>query len=226
MDSSYWNNCQPKVVLQRTTKLFYNQYLGKLAYSLQDARYIKRFAAGAIPLETKSPPWGSKTRPIDRDSLEDFRKAKVQHKVKVRIYEDTFTVYANTEDELKKFNNSLPVQHHMRVETVSLPDPKEIAQLVNGDIVIPDSHRAGKLKVIVRDGKYDAELLKTIIAWLRNDPGVELTASIEKVSLVLRGGSQRYIYGCYFYVDDETTITMLNLMHPTFVRNYHKISGA
>ena len=226
MDSLYWRNCQPKVVQQRTTKLFYNQYLCKLAYSLQDARYINRFVAGTIPLETKTGYWVNTQRPIDRDSLEDFREAKSAHKFKFRVDDTTFTVYANTEDELKKFNDSLPAQHHMRVESVSIPDPKQIAQLTNGEIVIPDSQRAGKFKVIVRDSKYDVALLKTIIAWLANNPEVELTASIEKLCLDRYTFSHRYIYGCYFYVNDEATITMLNLMHPRFVRKWHKISSS
>lgn len=225
MDSSHWRNCQPRVVLQRTTKLFYNQYLCKLAYNLQDARYINRFAAGTIPLETKTSYWANSQRPIDRDSLEDFRKAKSAHKLKFRVDDSTFTVYANTEDELKKFNDSLPVHHRMRVESVSIPDPTQLAQLANGEIVTPDSQRAGKLKVIVRDGKYDVALLKTIVTWLTDSPEVELTASIEKLGLDRYQAYERYIYGCYFYVNDETTITMLNLMHPGFVRKWHKISA-
>ena len=204
--------------------MFFNRYLCRLCYGLDQAWYINRFAEGDLPEYCRRSNFTDPDRLLDKASIEEFRRVKNLYPFKYRLDKQKFIVYANTEDELKKFNDSLAVQHHMRVEAVSLPNAADVAQLTAGEIVTPDSQYAGRLKVYIRDGKYEVDLLATIVDWLEKCAVVDLPEGTKKMLLTRGQYTNRYIYGCYFYITDESAITMLSLMHPKFVRKWHKIS--
>jgi hypothetical protein len=125
--------------------------------------------------------------------------------------------YAETEDELKVVAQSLSKEEC--ILAVTGPAPGTESMLI-GDKIIASKKIVHRYKIMLRDGNYNRDA-KTQILTLLEDMGTEV-----KIPASLRHGLTREYTGMwntFFYANEESVITMLNLVHPGIVGKIHEV---
>ena len=231
MDNKYWDKFNKKIAFDTTQKLFFNKYLYKMSIKASCARYInaaknKPIADYITILERNRAlyssrfSWGQVIKPsADVDLLENLRTVSKLHEFKYRAEASKFSVYTNTEDELKLFHGALTGKYQYLVSDLSSPAANTIALLQQGRIL--NGNTGFKYKVMLRDGKYDPAAKKQALVYLEN-----LGTNV-KLSKTVKGhlaSPYSYVWGAWFYVNDLTDLTFLALILPNCIGKTYEIT--
>jgi hypothetical protein len=235
MDTSFWIRCNPKVTVDHTFKKFYGKFLYKIVVYCPAGRLIDNKGPMGEELEhrknvykhiSQTGWWGQRqNRDLDRadvallETLRSIRKSSTG--IKLRVEEPRIQIYASTEDELVNL-----VLEHLQpfvrnIESVSGPANEEATEILNSGAIIRKTDNGYAYKVILRDGRYGAEIKETILQYLDNLQ-IEV-AGVPKSCREMFTKTSAYIWNCYFYTNDPSVTTFLNLIQPGLVSNIHKL---
>lgn len=235
MDTSFWIRCNPKVTVEHTVKKFYGKFLYKIVIYCPAGRLIDN--KGPMDKEltrrkeiykhvNQSGWWGARqNRDLDHASiplLETLRSIrKSSSGVKLRVEEPRIQIYAATEDELVNL-----VLDHLQpfvksIESVSGPANEEAVEVLNSGAIIRKTDNGYTHKVVLRDGRYRMEVKETILQYL-DSLQVEI-AGIPNSCREMFTKSSSYVWNCYFYTNDPSVTTFLNLIQPGIVSNIHEL---
>jgi hypothetical protein len=235
MDTSFWIRCNPKVTVEHTTKKYYGKYLYKIVVYCPAGRLIDSKGAMTVELThrkevtkhiNQSGWWGARhNRDLDSADVHFLNVLRGIRKnpngIKMRVEEPRIQIYAQTEDELV----NLVIDHLQpflrNIENVAGPANEEAAEILNSGAIIRKTNNGYSHKVILRDGRYSVEIKETILQYLE---GLQLeTAGIPKSCREMFTKSSRYVWNCYFYTNDPSVTTFLNLISPGIVSNIHEL---
>lgn len=235
MDTSFWIRCNPKVTVEHTVKKFYGKFLYKIVVYCPAGRLVD--AKGTMPdaLEHRkniykhinhSGWWGHRhNRDLDHADiqlLETMRGIRRSNSsIKLRVEEPRIQIYAASEDELVNL-----VLDHLQpfvknIESVAGPANEEAVDVLNSGAIIRKTDNGYSHKVILRDGRYGPEVKDTVLQYLDS-----LQIEIVGVPASCRNmftKSTSYVWNCYFYTNDPSVTTFLNLIQPGIVSNIHEL---
>lgn len=235
MDILSWTQYSPKITVEHTTKKYYNKYLYKIVVYCPAGRLID--SKGTMDGElahrrevykhiTQSGWWGLRqNRDIEYadiqllDAMRNIRKTISN--VKLRVEEPRIQIYAATEDELIEL-----VQTHLHpftknIEAIAGPANAACAEILDSGAIIRKTANGYSHKVILRDGRYAADAKETILQYLQN-------LNLENVGIPascrdMFSKSSSYVWNCYFFTNDPSVTTFLNLIQPGIVSNIHEL---
>ena len=233
MDTLYWTQFNPKIEIAHTTKKYFNQYLYKLVVYAPGGRTIdSKDIANAIEHRKVWDKdmnhfgwWGRRTRDLedaDIEFLEHIRRLKQDCNIKkrIRVEEPWIQIYAESEDALVDIINQEPILFKKYVHGLAGPENKETAEILNSGAIIKKVDNGYRYKVIIRDGFYSREVREQLWNYF-NAAGesVKITAGFGRALQSPSG----YMWSLYFYADDLSIITFINLISPGLITNIHEL---
>jgi hypothetical protein len=237
MDTSFWIQCNPKITVDHTTKKFYGKFLYKLVVYCPAGRLID--AKGSMPdaLEHRRTVakninhggwWGRRTNTdLENADVEFLTMLKdVRHDrgigIKLRVEEPMIQVYADSESALQTFVNTHFLGNQKNyVRSISGPIDSVAEAVLNSGAIIRKENNGYRYKIILKDGRYTAEIKQNLLAYLENQGPEQV--QISSSARVMLSKSTGYVWNLYFYSNDVNTITFLNLISPGIVSNYHEL---
>ena len=141
--------------------------------------------------------------------------------IKMRIEEPRVQIYAATEDELVNLvlDHLQPFRKYL--ETVSGPENTECAEILDSGAILRKKNIGYTHKVLIRDGRYNPESKASILNYLES-LGTNLS-KVPQSGLDMLTKKSEYIWNLYFYTNDPSVLTFLNLIHPGLVLNCHEL---
>jgi hypothetical protein len=237
MDTSFWIQCNPKITVDHTTKKFYGKFLYKLVVYCPAGRLID--AKGSMPdaLEHRRTVakninhggwWGRRTNPdLENADVEFLTMLKeVRHDrgmgIKLRVEEPMIQIYADSESALQTFvNTHFSATQKQYVRSISGPIDSAAETVLNSGAIIRKENNGYQYKIILKDGRYTSEIKQNLLVYLENQ-GPEQVQLSSSARLML-SKSTGYVWNLYFYCNDVSVITFLNLISPGIVSNYHEL---
>jgi len=236
MDTLYWNNLNSEIKFKTTRKQFFGRYLWRMeihANCVNVALYDDpEHAVEVMKYRAQnSNNWGGSWRDpywhfdkekynnVDFALFERIKYIKATFtKIKTRVEESSLQYYAETEDELKQI--AIELGKNSCIQYITGPRAGTEQLLLSDAIFSPKvSYR---YKILIRDGNYNLALKEQVLNLLEAQEDIKLTAGI-------RHGLKRpypAIWGAFFYANDLSIVTMLNLMSPGIVGKIHEVVQA
>lgn len=235
MDTSFWIRCNPKITVEHTVKKFYGKFLYKIVLYCPAGRLIDGKGGMLALLDhrknvykhiNQSGWWGHRqNRDLDRadiillDALRTIRKNSTS--IKMRVEEPRIQIYAATESELVNLVTNHLQPFVANIESVAGPANEEAAEVLNAGAIIRKTDNGYSHKVILRDGRYSMEIKESILQYLN---GLQLEqAGITDSCREMFKKPNSYLWNCYFYTNDPSITTFLNLISPGIVSNIHEL---
>ena len=237
MDTSFWkslkSNLKPDIEFKQTKKQFFGRYLWRLEVHAECSDLINPSYTDMMSevarrrLRAQSRNYGGSWRytnvdrydKVDYVLLQTIRNMRETYKdsIKVRCEDPWVQFYAETENELKMIAQCLGKEECVLAITGPAPGTEA---LLTGDKIIASKKITHRYKVMLRDGNYNRDAKAQILALL------EALGTEVKIPASLRHGlSREYtgMWGTFFYTNEESVTTMLNLVHPGIVGKIHEV---
>ena len=235
MDTSFWIRCNPKVTVEHTVKKFYGKYLYKIVVYCPAGRLIDSKDPMDKALEhrksiykhiNQSGWWGHRhNRDLDLADiplLETLRTIRRSNSgIKLRVEEPRVQIYAETENDLVNLVSEHLQSFVTNIESVAGPSNEAAAEVLNSGAIIRKTDNGYTHKVILRDGRYGSEIKETILQYL-DSLQIDI-AGVPKSCRAMFSKSSSYVWNCYFYTNDPSVTTFLNLIQPGIVSNIHEL---
>jgi hypothetical protein len=235
MDTLFWTQSSPSITVEHTTKKYYNKYLYKIVIYCPAGRLIDSKGTMFVELEHRksiykhinhSGWWGHRQNQdldhADTDLLEILRTIrKTSTGIKLRVEEPRIQIYAATEKELINLVSDRLKLFAKHIEAITGPANDESAAILDSGAIIRKTANGYSHKVILRDGRYGTDVKDAILQYLQNlnIENIGIPASCQKMF----SKSSSYVWNCYFYTNDPSVITFLNLIQPGIVSNCHEL---
>ena len=235
MATLFWTQCNPKIALDTTNKKYFGRYLYKIVLycpggrvidgkrSVADELYHRRMVNQHI---TQSWWHERQNRDLDHADVNLLTQMRLLRLLKtpgtmMRVEEPRVQIYAETEDILI----NLVLDHLQpfvgKIESVAGPADAKAEQILNSGAIIRRRDNGYGYKIIIRDGKYDSELKANIYTYLQSIGTDLIKIPASGVTMLTRTSS--YVWNLYFYTNDPSVVTFLDLMHPGLVSNIHQL---
>ena len=236
MDTNYWTKLSPKIQYEVTAKQYYGRYLCKMVLEVYGGRLIDtniNESIGVALLERldtqRSYNYGgswlqrriNELKSANVDQLQLLRKLKQQYRgvLKFRVEEPWLQVYAKDENALKDIASDFDDFTRKSIVSISTPQPGTESNLEKGKIYLKSTRIPHKYKIHLRDGMYSLQTKHQVLDYLKGVEGVKISKGTER----LLKNANTYIWGGFFYADDMSIITFLNLISPGMVGNIHEL---
>jgi len=235
MDISYWIQFNPKIEISHTTKKYFNRYLYKLVVYVPGGRAIdSKDIVGTIEHRKVWDRdlnhfgwWGRRTRDLeaaDIDFLEHIKQLKQDRTIntRVRVEEPWIQIYTESEDDLVEIVDQSPVLFKKYTHGLSGPEDSATAEILNSGAIIKKTDNGYRYKIILKDGFYPIETKQQLCNYFDSagKDTVKMTGGLRRA---LQSTTSGYMWSLYFYSNDLTMITFLNLISPGLVTNIHEL---
>lgn len=237
MDLLFWPTVNPDIKIESSTKKYFNTHLYRLVVFCPAGRLIDSKGSIREALTTRTTieenrkimfgwmQWTSKyLDSADSNQLERMRTLK-KDKVpglRIRVEEPRIQIYATSETELRnmiaKYFDPSDYKH---IESISGPADSTAESLLNSGAIIKKSTFGYRYKIILRDGRYSPHIKKNILNYLTGigDENVHFPAAVK--SRFENSGD--YMWGMYFYSNNLSFNSFLELICPGVILNSHEL---
>ena len=235
MDISTWTRFSPEIAVEYTTKKYYGKYLYKIIMYAPAGRIVdsknsdlakalehRNYIASHINYSWAGNNYHKDLDKADIQFLQVLRHIKKNVSgIKMRIEEPRVQIYAATEDELVDLvlDHLQPFRKYL--ETVSGPENDKSAEILDSGAILRKKNIGYTHKVLIRDGRYNPESKASILNYLES-LGTNLI-KVPQSGLDMLTKKSEYIWNLYFYTNDPSMLTFLNLIHPGLVLNCHEL---
>lgn len=221
MDSLQWISINPKIKIIPTTKKFYRKYLYKLTYNLSGAYYLSNCKTIAQMLNrVQNRKFSLSTKQLEQLLVFYNLYNDKSNNLRWRCEGGSVSIFGETEQQifncasvlLKTYINNL-----ISVTKVASNEDKDI--LESGRIIVKQKTDF-KYKITIREGfklKQDRLYLANYISSIREE--VKITDFLLEAML----SQDKYLHGCYFYVNDLKIVDMIALIAPKIVRQVQEV---
>ena len=237
MDTSFWKslkpNLKPDIEFKQTKKQFFGRYLWRLEVHAECSDLVNPVYKDMMAevakrkLRAQMRNYGGSWRydridrydTVDYVLLQTIRNMRETYKdtVKIRCEDPWVQFYAETEDELKVIAQCLSKEECILAITGPAAGTED---LLASDKIIGSKKIEHRYKIMLRDGNYNRDAKLQILDLLEAQ-GTEV-----KIPASLRHGLTRDytgMWGTFFYANEASVTTMLNLIHPGIVGKIHEV---
>jgi hypothetical protein len=155
--------------------------------------------------------------------LNCMKLLRCQHipNTRMRIEEPYIQIYAESEKILIKIVEDYFKGLTDYIKSITGPANDEQAEILNSGAILRKKNIGYTHKVLIKDGKYDVATKDSILNYL-NNLGTDIIKLPESGVHMLNKPSS-YIWNLYFYTNDPSILTFLNIMHPGLISNIHEL---
>ena len=237
MDISSLIQYNPNIAIEHTTKKYFGKYLYKLVVyapagrlidakeSIADAIIHRRHVAKHI---NQSGWWGRRHNKdlenVDSEFLSVLRTIRTDRTlgIKMRVEEPNIQLYFETEADLTHLVDTyFNTKQQQYITSIAKPANDTAAEILNSGAIIRKTDNGYTHKVILRDGRYKVDIKETVLNYLYN-LNIEI-AGVPDSCRVMFSKPTSYIWNCYFFTNDPSVTTFLNLISPGIVSNIHEL---
>jgi hypothetical protein len=237
MDTLFWTQCNPNIDIGHTTKKYFGQYLYKIVVYAPAGRLIDSKDQLDTALESRKLMakninyggyWGHhRHRDLDRadpvflEKLRNLRHDKSLN-IKMRVEEPKIQIYANNDDELRDLvNTHFSLSEKLLLESFYGPESAYSENLLNSGAIIRRTNIGYKYKVMLKDGRYSADVKSQLLTYISNVGDEQIKLS--KTGWDMLSKNTGFIWNLYFYTNDLNVVTFINLISPGIVSNSHEL---
>jgi hypothetical protein len=225
---SFWKQFHPDIKVLPATKLSYGLYPYKVVLSIKGAAMLRNSSAFETQMSARrninyGGSWRRPVEPSARDLvlLERIRSwnMNIPVDVKMRIEDSSVQIYSTNQPTLVAFVKSIfEPEDRERIVSISAPaDQKALDIIQAGYTYNPKRDLNYRFRVNIRDGRYDIETRANLLSILESQGDqVRVPPGTRKMMEKTNG---EYIWGAYFYCNDENVNLLFALVCPTFIRN-------
>lgn len=236
-----WTRLNPAIGFVPTKKKLFNQFYYSLRYYCPGGRIISNGSNSELTVNDIAPllaarklnftmfnssrSWQAGRERIDgvsQDQLIAFFNVRAANlsNLRFRIEEPYIKIYAETEEML--YNIAANELSSWKADLVDIqrPESQHIIDLLATGAILSSKGEEFRYKVILRDGRYTADIKQTVYSYL-----VNLNDLVKLSPTVVRNltSKQNYMWGVWFYTNDKDITTMLTLINPNLVANIHEL---
>jgi hypothetical protein len=238
MDTLFWKQLNPNIIYEPTKKQFFSKFCYKLVLRAEVGRALTDASKLSIPQyvdrridnSRRHPNWGGSwrhTQPLsvplaNIPLLEELQSIKNGYgkTIKIRIEEPWLQIYTKDEDTLKQIAKRLPGDTQSYLISVSTPGSAEVQALLEQDSIVVSKDNGFKYKIIVRNGKYGRETKLGLLNYMQAlGEVVSYPKSFERQFT----SDHSWVWDCYFYANDLSILTAINIIQPGLTGKIHKL---
>lgn len=234
MDTLYWTKISPSIHLKYTTKQFFSKYTWKLVCKVPGSRTILSNSDIGEAIRSRmifeefyryNVSWFSSKDKLSNSNvplLEALRSLKntTSLDIKIRVEEPYVTFYADNEYNLKEIVMQLHEFDLDFILEIHGPKNEKNKEILKSGAILVKNNNGFRYKVILRTGPYDPNTKLQILNFLDN----------LKEEVKLNAGGRRilsepfpHVWGVFFYTNDKSIMTFLNLISPNVISNIHEL---
>jgi hypothetical protein len=234
MDTLFWTQFNPEIVVAPTTKKFFNQYLYKLVLHAPGGRSI---LTKDVEKDIENRKvwdrdinqfgwWGRNSKELENADVEFLETVKsIKNSIvniKIRVEEPSIQIYAESNLDLQNIVKHNETKFKQYAKSVFGPENEDSEAILNSGCIIRHTEIKYKYKITIRDGRYSQDIKQSILSYLNNMDAdqLQITASAKRV---LGTASHSFVWGCYFYTNDLGIVTFLRLIAPNLISNIHEL---
>jgi hypothetical protein len=235
MDTLFWTRYNPKIVPTFTTKKFFGNYLYKLVVYSPGGRLIDSKGIMLAELEHRKMVnrnvnvgyWGYRNnKELDNANIELLEVLRTTKKsntagIKFRVEEPRIQIYAESVDQLVDLANGPLKDYSKYVESIAGPEDQAAETALNSNAIIRKRDNGFTYKIVLRDGRYTEDVKRSLLDYLNNMP--EDMISVPGGTKDMLSRSNGFMWNCYFYTNDMSLLTFVNLIAPGIVSNTHEL---
>lgn len=219
-------------ITKYSKRLFYKKYLFKAVIMLPKARIVnepgtvaecisvrynrRKCKLASLPLSLSE---FRATEFISEERLQYYRAVKEQNDIKIRIEEPYLNIYSNNKQELVDIIKYDPALSYAEIHMPANDAEKEIIQ--RGELIVSSKLEGFNYKVELREGYLDDAIKNYLLNLQQSNPG-EIRIP-HHLRVKLRSAGRSWIRG-YFYINDLSLLTFINLVDPKAVTSFFKLT--
>jgi hypothetical protein len=237
MDTLSWIQYNRKITVSHTTKKYFGKYLYKLVVYSPAGRIITDGRNGDVATQVEHRKtvskninagyWGYRNnKELDNASVEllttlrDIKK-QAPDGIKFRVEEPRVQIYSKTDKQLLDLVDQYLKPFADRLESVSGPEDSTAEAYLNSGAILRKTDNGYQHKVVLRDGRYSAELKYSLYNYIKGLP--DETVYIPSSTRLMLTKDTGFMWNCYFFVNDLTVLTFVNLIAPGIILNTHQL---
>lgn len=231
MDTLFWKQCCPDISLAFTTHLSYGQYAYRLVLKVHGSTMLRHHDDFNTQMDGRhrqvnyGGSWRTWRQPSRQDIcvLENLRsyRSDLPDGVRVRIEEPYIQFYASDEQKLKTLVQTIFVQVPASAYLESITAPKcqkDLELLTEGFVLCRKKDYAFRMHI--RDGRYHKTVRDQLLTLL--DAQQEQVRMPPRTRDHLVSDRSDYLWGCYFWCQDDSLRLLVDMMWPRTIRHIDK----
>jgi hypothetical protein len=226
MDTLFWKQSCPNISQRTTNHLSYGQYAYKLVIAVNGANMLRYQTDFDFQLKTQrlinyGGSWRRRTAPNEQDIalLEKLRsyRSDLPAGMRMRVEEPHIQFYSTDEDKLKTLVQDvfvgIPADEYLT--SISAPKSRQDLDLLNQGFVLRRANDYA-FRMHLRDGKYPKPVKKQLLDLL--DAQQDQVRVPPNTRNNLTQDRSDYLWGCYFWCQDESLRLLVDLIRPRTIR--------
>ena len=238
MDISFWTNLNPKTEVVPITAVKYKNFTALARYFIPGGTYLRPYTIGRWANAQAYVDWRKKTarnyrsamgswhvpfghqhnQHMNPNVLDHFKSILTNpaYNIKFRIEEPYVTVYGVNEQHLRDI--ATLIGHYDNLRRVEIPQNDNDVELLKAGVLFRKTDSGYKYKVTLRDSWSQSDNITASIAQVLFNQGDNVQISRNIVNKLTLNNRKRYYYtGIWFYANDLSFITFLQLIQPNCV---------
>ena len=229
MDILFWKSLSSNVKVQSSIKQFYKQYFYKLEIYAPGCKSIRcnNIAADVSKRHEwvrdykRQGSWYNKQlfkylKEADIGFLTSLRDLYYEYPdIKIRTEEPKISIYATDEIMLQSVARSIDPDHKDKIVSITGPDSDELKKILQPNIILVKKPPKFQYRIWFKEKQFSEESRQQVLTYLENLGDLVRMTDHTRESL---SKPHNWIWGCYFYTNDQGVATFVSLMHPDLIR--------
>lgn len=229
MDTSFWKNLSPHIKIESSTKQFYKQYYYKLDIYAPGCKSVRcddiamNLARRQIHIRdyNRGGSWYDKRlakylKEADVGFLYSLKDLYYEYpEVKIRTEEPKISIYATDELMIQSVAQAIDSDHREKILSVTGPENEELKKLLKSNTILVKKTPKYRYRVWFKEKQFDEPVRQQVLNYLTELGDLVRMTDHTRASLAK---PYNWIWGCYFYTNDEGVATFVRLLHPDLVR--------
>lgn len=234
MDTLFWKNLSPEIEILDSTKQFYKQYYYRLQIYAPGCGSIRCDDIGSDILQRRA--W---TRSYNRGGswwskklITYLNEANVGFlyglkdlyyeypDAKIRCEEPNISIFSVDELTVQSIASSIDPDRRANICSITGPANEELKNVLTSNIILVKRPPKYRYRVWFKEKQFDEKTRQQVLDYLTNLGDLVKMTEHTKESL---SKPYDWIWGCYFYTNDEGVVTFVRLLHPDLVREVSEL---
>ncbi len=229
MDTLFWKNLSSEIKIQSSTKQFYKQYYYKLEIyapgcksirsddieeSLTRRRtHIREYNHGGSWFDKRL---SNYLKEADIGFLYSLKTLYYEYPdIKIRTEEPKVSIYATDELMIQSVADSIDPDYRNKIESITGPENEELKKILKNNAILVKKPPKYRYRVWLKEKQFEEPVRQQVLSYLLSLGDLVRMSDHTRESL---NKPYNWIWGCYFYTNDEGVATFVRLLHPDLVR--------
>lgn len=229
MDTSFWKNLSPLIKIESSTKKFYREYFYRLEIYAPGCKSVRSddIAMNIARRQMHNRGYNQGGSWHDKQLAKYLKESNVGFlyslknlyyeypEVKIRTEEPKISIYATDELMIQSVAQSIDSDHRNKILSVTGPENDEFKKALKDNTILVKKPPKYRYRVFFKEKQFDEPVRQQVLNYLTGLGDLVRMTDHTRESLAK---PYNWIWGCYFYTNDEGVATFVRLLHPDLVR--------